>query len=73
MTMKRFVKRNKRKLLVGLLAGGCIAQLFSGCDPTLRDTLLTGVQTSVTGLVSTVIDAFFKTLMSTSTTSQPVV
>ena len=73
MKARSFLTRHPRKLLLALLAGGFVAQAFSGCNPDLRDTLLTGVQTSITGLVATMIDAFFKSLMSTSSTSQPVV
>lgn len=69
----RFARRNAR-MLVALAVGGAVFQIsFSGCDTALRDTLLTGIQTSVTGLVSTFIAAFFQALMSDSSTSQPIV
>lgn len=57
-----------------LVAGGLALQInLSGCDPEVRDTVLTGLQTSLTGLVSSVINAFFLSLQDAGTTSQPVV
>lgn len=73
MKAPRFVLRHQRKLLLTLLAGGFAAQVFNSCNSSLRDSILVGVQTSLTGLVATFIDAFFQSLMSQSSTSQPVV
>ena len=58
-----------------LLIGGTALQLnLSGCDPTVRDTVLTGIQTALVGLVSSIINAFFLSLQSaTGSTSQSVV
>ena len=61
----------KTRFWIPILAGGFAAQL-GGCDPTVRDTILTGVQTSLTGLVTAGINAFFMSL-GESATSQAVV
>ncbi len=64
------------KVWLPLLAGATAFQInISGCDPEVRDTVLTGLQTSITGLFSSVITAFFLSLQDAaeSTTSQPVV
>ena len=58
------------------LAGGLALQFnLGGCDPTVRDTVLTGISTSLTTLASSVISAFFLSLQAptTSGTTQPVV
>lgn len=69
------VRLARSKALVPVLAGGMVLQLgIGGCDAEVRDQLLTGVATSMTGLVTTVIGAFFQSLTDVgSTTSQPVV
>ena len=56
------------------IAGACLAQIGSGCQPAIRDTLLSGIESSIAGLVGTFIQAFFQSLQSTpNSTSQPVV
>jgi len=44
-----------------LAVGGSAFQL-SGCDPAVRNTLLTGLQSTSTGLATALIQAFFQTL-----------
>ncbi len=60
-----------------IMAGGIAIQFnLTGCDPQVRSSVLTGVQTSLTGLLTSVINAFFLAIqggMDDSTTSQPVV
>ncbi len=58
-----------------LVAGGFALQLsFSGCDPEVRDTLLSGFQASLTGVLSSLISAFFLAIDgSDSDTTQQVV
>ena len=56
-----------------VLAGGVPLLSLSGCDPTVRNTVLTGIQSSLTTLLSAVISAFFTALQATASTSQPVV
>lgn len=68
--MKRsfLVRVVKSKLIFPLLAGGISLQL-SGCDPEVRDSILTGVQTSVTGLVTTMINAVFTSFQNADDTT----
>jgi hypothetical protein len=65
----------RRRAILPLLAGATVLQ-FGGCDPTVRDALLAGVQTSVIGLMSALIAAFFEVLRNTvaspNTTAQAV-
>ncbi len=62
------------KLWLPILVGG-VALQFNGCDTTARDTVLTGLQTSIVGLVSALVTAFFQSLAGSTdgSTSQPVV
>lgn len=57
------------------IAGGAALQMnLTGCDQEVRDAVLTGVQTSMTGLFTAIIDAFFLSLQDIgSSTTQPVV
>jgi len=50
-----------------LLAGTVTPISLSGCDPTVRDTLLTGIQTSATTLISSVLAAFFAAIQNAAT------
>ncbi len=50
-----------RVWLAGLTAGGSVFAL-SGYDPEIKATMLDGVQTAVTGLATTAIEAVFITL-----------
>jgi len=59
-----------------LAVGGSVFQL-SGCDPTVRSTLLTGLQTTTTSLSTALISAFFLNLQdddgdTTTTTTTPI-
>lgn len=57
-----------------LVIGGLALQFnLGGCDPEVRDAVLTGLQTTLTTLLSTVVQAFFLSLQDAGTTSQPVV
>jgi hypothetical protein len=71
------------KILLPLMAGGIALQL-GGCDTDVKNSILSGVQSSVTGLVTTVIGAVFSSLenagsssssgsSNNSATSQPIV
>jgi len=39
--------------------------VLSGCDPTVRDTMLAGVESAATTLVTTLITAFFQSVLAT--------
>ncbi len=56
-----------------LLAGGLALQVnLTGCESEVRNAVLTGVQTSLTGLITSIISAFFLSLQDAASTSQPV-
>ena len=58
-------KRNNRSRFLRLAAvvavGGSAFQL-SGCDPAVRGTILTGLETTTASLANTLISAFFISL-----------
>ena len=57
-----------------ILAGGLALQVnLTGCDPEVRNAVLSGVQTSLTGLITSILNAFFLAITDSSSTSQPVV
>ncbi|MFQ5591732.1 MAG: hypothetical protein ACE5HE_11250 [Phycisphaerae bacterium] len=64
-------KRNHRVRLVRLVTavavGGSAFQL-SGCDPAVRTTLLTGLETTSQSLSNALISAFFLSLQDDTTT-----
>ncbi len=46
-----------------LLVGGGVLQInLTGCDPEVRDAVLTGIQDAMVGLISAIIEAFFLSL-----------
>ena len=49
----------KFKLWCPPLLTGATAIQFSGCDPTIKDTVYTGIQSSTVGLVTTFVNALF--------------
>lgn len=65
----------KSKVFLPLLVGGMALQAnLGGCDPEVRDAVLTGFSTSLTSLSGAIINAFFLSLQEAgSSTSQPVV
>jgi hypothetical protein len=65
MAKRGFSGRLLRWALAGVL-GGTVFQLGS-CDPTVRTTLLTGLETTTTSLATTVIQAFFVSLQDEDT------
>lgn len=54
-------KLTRTRWLMTMAAGGS-ALLLQGCDPTVRDTVLTGLGSAATSLTSTLIQAFFESL-----------
>ncbi len=57
----RGLLRRSRGWVFALACGGNLLAL-SACDPAVRDTVLQGVGTAATGLVSTFIQAFIQSL-----------
>lgn len=64
--MKKISRRWMSRLAVIGLGSGFV---LGGCDPTVRDTVLGGVSEAATGLASTFIQAFFKSLTATDPNS----
>ena len=59
--MKRSFRQRAMRTLMALAIGGSAFQL-SGCDPAVRDTLLTGLESTTQTLSTALISAFFLTL-----------
>ncbi len=53
--------RRTRIWWLTLISGGLF--VMSGCDPTVRDSVLNGVGSAATGLATTFIQAFFQALI----------
>lgn len=58
---KRNLRTKVMRWAMALAVGGSAFQL-SGCDPTVRDTVLTGLESTTTSLADTLIAAFFISL-----------
>lgn len=58
---KKKVRGRFIRLVTALAVGGSAFQL-SGCDPAVRGTLVTGLETTTQSLSSALISAFFLTL-----------
>ncbi len=65
----------KSRFFLPMMAGGLALQAnLSGCDPDVRNAVLTGISSSLTSLSSSLINAFFLSLLDAGTsTTQPVV
>ncbi len=61
--MRSLLLRGRIWLLTAVSGGGLF--VLSGCDPTVRDTVLAGVESATTTLFTTFITAFFETVLST--------
>jgi hypothetical protein len=62
--------RRTRGWAFAMACGGSLLAL-GACDPTVRDTVLQGVGTAATGLVSTFIQAFIQSLTTTDDSNTP--
>ncbi|MFO0836889.1 MAG: hypothetical protein U1D55_00055 [Phycisphaerae bacterium] len=58
--MRSFIRSGKL-WLISTAAGGSLLVL-EGCDPTVRDTVITGVAGATNTLVTSVIQAFFESI-----------
>ncbi len=67
--MRAFLIRSRLKLLTLLAGGGLL--VLQGCDPTVRDTVLNGVGSAATSLVTTFIQAFIQSLLNQNQTPTP--
>ncbi len=70
MTRKTFRKRFVRAI-TALAVGGSAFQL-SGCDPDVRDTLISGLESTTQGLSSALISALFISLQDDDGSGDPV-
>jgi hypothetical protein len=74
--MQSLLLRGRMWLLTAVSGGGLL--VLGGCDPTVRDTMLAGLESATTTLVTTLITAFFESVLtagddSTVTTVKAVV
>jgi hypothetical protein len=60
--MRGLLLRGRIGLITAISGGGLL--VLSGCDPTVRDTVLAGVESASTTLFTTFITAFFETVLS---------
>lgn len=58
--MRRIIKNARLRLMAAACGGGAL--VLSGCDPTVRDTVLSGVEGAATTLFGTFVSAFFESL-----------
>ncbi|MFH1574602.1 MAG: hypothetical protein ABIG68_11495 [Acidobacteriota bacterium] len=63
---KRGLKRRLLGLVTAAALGGTVLQLGS-CDPAVRQSLLTGLETTSTSLADTIINAYFLSLQDDAT------
>ena len=59
--MRGMVRRGWIWLLSAVSGGGLL--VLNGCDPTVRETVLAGVENATTTLLTTFINAFFETVL----------
>ena len=59
--MRGMFLRGRIWLLSAVSGGGLL--VLSGCDPNVRDTVLAGVESATTTLLTTFITAFFETVL----------
>ena len=64
---KRSMRQRIMRTAATVLVGGSVLQLGS-CDPTVRATLLTGLETTASTLAQTFVTAFFVSLDDGQTT-----
>lgn len=65
--------RTLRRAALPIVVGGAVFQL-GGCDPNVRNALLSGLQTTVITLLTTLVNTFFLSLQAVTTpTSQQTV
>jgi hypothetical protein len=68
--MKRqlMIRLAKSRAFLPVLMGGFALQFnLGGCDPEVRDAFLSGIQSSLTGLINAMITAIFTGLSSATT------
>jgi len=67
--MKKRSKRSRMvRAMMAIMIGGTAFQT-SGCDPNVRSTVLTGLESTATTLTTALIQAYFLTLQGSSTST----
>ncbi|TWT45235.1 hypothetical protein RAS1_16570 [Phycisphaerae bacterium RAS1] len=61
------MRRSRKLSWLVAVSMGTSYQALQGCDPAVRDTVLTGVEGAATGLAGTFIQAFFESLTADQT------
>lgn len=64
---RRSLRQRMMRTAAAVLIGGSVFQLGS-CDPVVRATLLTGLETTASTLAQTFVSAFFVSLVDDDTT-----
>lgn len=59
--MRGLLLRGRIRFLSAVSGGSLL--VLSGCDPTVRDTVLGGVESATTTILTTFIQAFFQTVL----------
>jgi hypothetical protein len=68
--MRRFLRRGRGWLVAATIGGSVL--VLQGCDPNVRSTVLSGVESASTTLFTTFIQGFFQSLQPQGqSTSQP--
>jgi hypothetical protein len=60
MAKRGFVQRVKHMVAAAAIGGSAFA--LGGCDPLVRESLLTGLEATTTALTDTLVSAFFLSL-----------
>lgn len=67
MAKRGFVQRMKNLLAAAAIGGSAFA--LGGCDPLVRESLLTGLEATTSALTDTLVSAFFLSLADEDTQS----
>ena len=59
--MRNLLLRGKLWVLATAAGGGLF--VLGGCDPEVRDTMLAGAESAATTLMTTIISAFFESVL----------
>jgi len=68
---KRDLRTRCLRFVAAVAVGGSAFQL-SGCDPAVRESLLTGLEETTSALSSALISAFFISLENNSSSGDPL-
>lgn len=63
------MRMRKLKMCLFPILTGATAFQFSGCDPTIRDTIFAGIQSATVGLITTFVNSLFLVIQPTDDTT----